>query len=84
MYSESRNRKRKPKAEKHEGSFQNYQRRLCAPMNGVCKITIALAGLESRGRKQKAGRIRGIILTFIKAKEREIYVCEVREAFCYK
>ena len=51
MYSESR--KRKLKAEKHKGSFQNYQRRLCAPMNGVWKIKIALAGLESRGRKRK-------------------------------
>ena len=49
-------RKRKPKAEKHKGSFQNYQQRLCSPMNGVtlCKITIALAGLESRGRERKA------------------------------
>ena len=46
-------RKRKPKAEKNKGSFQNYQRRLCAPMNGVCKTKISLAGLESRGRKRK-------------------------------
>ena len=38
-------RKRKPKAEKVEGLFQHYQRRLCAPMNGVFKIEIALAGL---------------------------------------
>ena len=43
-------------------------------MNGLCKMTIALAGLESRGRKRKAGGIRGIILTFIKAKKQEIYM----------
>ena len=43
-------------------------------MNGVCKIIIALAGLESRGRKRKAGGIRGIILTFIKANKQEIYM----------
>ena len=45
-------------------------------MHEVCKITIALAGLESRGqkRKRKAGGIRGIILTFIKAKKQEIYM----------
>ena len=54
-------RKGKPNAEKREESLQNYHRRLCAPMNGVCKITIALAGLESRGRKRKAWGIRGII-----------------------
>ena len=64
MYNESR--KRKPKAEKREGSFQHYQRRLWAPMNGVCKIEIALVGLESRGRKQKAGGNSWDILTFIK------------------
>ena len=67
-------RKRKPKAEKREGSFQDYQGRLCAPMNGVCKITIALAGLESRGRERNADGIRGIILTFVKAKKQEIYM----------
>ena len=43
-------------------------------MNGVCKITVALAGLESRGRKRKAWGIRGIILTFINAKKQEIYM----------
>ena len=42
-------------------------------MNGVCKITIALAGLESRARKRKARGIRGIVLTFNKAKKQEIY-----------
>ena len=60
-------------------------------MNGVCKITIALAGLDSRGRERNADGIRGIILTFIKAKMQEIYtyliftlINEVREACWYK
>ena len=52
-------------------------------MNGVCKITIAFAGLESGGRKRKVGGIRGIIL---KPKARNLqvpdtHISEVREAF---
>ena len=65
MYSVSRKSKTKAESGETRWVFQNYQRRLCAPINGVCKITIALARLESRGQKRKARGIRGIILTFI-------------------
>ena len=70
MYSESRKSKTKAESGETRGVVSKLP---TAIMNGVCKITIALAGPESRGRKRKAGGIRGIILTFIKAKKQEIY-----------
>ena len=47
-------------------------------MNGVCKIKIALAGLEGRGGERKAGGIRGIILTFVKAKKEETDIKKIK------